>query len=98
MNPETNRIQESVDNLTDDTRALIAATADVAEEKVAEARNRLAAAVAAAKDGYLVVQKKAVASAKATDKAIRANPYQALGVAFGIGALLGFLLSRRGDK
>jgi ElaB/YqjD/DUF883 family membrane-anchored ribosome-binding protein len=84
-----------VDNITDDTRALIGATADAADQKVVQARNRLTAALDAAKDTYANVQKKAVEGAKATDKAIRENPYQALGIAFGVGALVGFLISRR---
>ncbi len=86
---------ETVDNITDDTRALIGATADAADQKVVQARNRLTAALDAAKDTYANVQKKAVEGAKATDKAIRENPYQALGIAFGVGALVGFLISRR---
>ena len=36
----------------------------------------------------------AVRSAKATDKAIRENPYQSLGIAFGVGLLLGCLCKR----
>ena len=34
-------------------------------------------------------------SAKATDQAIRENPYKSIGIAFGVGALIGYLLSRR---
>ena len=49
----------------------------------------------AARETYSRMQDKAVQGAKATDKAIRENPYQAIGIAFGVGALVGFLLSRR---
>lgn len=78
-----------------DSHSLLAATVDATEEKVIEARNRLSAVMDAATETCAGLQKKAVAGAKATDKAIRGNPYQAMGVAFGIGALVGFLLSRR---
>jgi ElaB/YqjD/DUF883 family membrane-anchored ribosome-binding protein len=37
----------------------------------------------------------AVAGAHATDRAIRARPYQAVGIAVGIGFLVGALLNRR---
>jgi len=94
---ETNRIQDSVDNITDDTRALIAATADVAEEKVEEAREQIESVLASAKQTCAVLQEKAVQGAKAADKMVRANPYQAIGIAVGVGALVGYLLSRR-DK
>jgi len=60
-----------------------------------EARNRLSAVLAAAKDTCAAVQDKAVQRAKATDKAIRANPYQSIGIALGVGALIGYLYSRR---
>ena len=97
MKTDTNGIRESVDNITDDARSLLSATADVAGEKVEQARNRLASAMSAAKDTCVAAQKKAVESAKEADKVIRNNPYQAIGIAFGVGALVGFLLSRR-DK
>ena len=83
------------ENLVEDTQELLAATAHIAEEKVVEARKRLAAALERGKEVWNNVQEKAVAGAKATDKVIRDHPYQSIGVAFGIGALIGFLLSRR---
>jgi ElaB/YqjD/DUF883 family membrane-anchored ribosome-binding protein len=97
MNPETNRIQHGADEMTDDARDLISATADVADKTVVETRNRLSGAIDAAKQTLTTVQKRTVETAKATDKKIRDNPYQAIGIAFGIGALVGFLISRR-DK
>ncbi len=96
MNPESKRIQDSMDNLAGDTRDLIAATAEVAEEKVVEARNRLNYAMTAARDTCAALQQKTVESVKAADKAIRANPYPAAGFAFALGALIGFLLHSRG--
>jgi ElaB/YqjD/DUF883 family membrane-anchored ribosome-binding protein len=98
MSKDTNGIKETTQNIADDTRELLAATADVAEEKVVEARNRLLAALDAAKDTYMVVQKKAIKTAKATDKAIHEKPYQAMGIAFGLGALVGYLIARRNSK
>jgi ElaB/YqjD/DUF883 family membrane-anchored ribosome-binding protein len=96
MNTETIGVHDSADQITDDTQALLAATAEVAGVKVAQARNQLAAITAAAKDTCAVARRKALDGAKATDTAIRENPYQALGIAFGVGALVGFLLSRSG--
>ena len=40
-------------------------------------------------------QEKAVERAKAADKVIRERPYQTIGVAFGIGLLIGFLARRK---
>jgi len=83
------------EHLMEDAQALLAATAHVAEEKVVEARRRLTAAIDKGKETWHTVQEKAVAGAKATDQAIRDHPYHAIGVALGVGALIGFLLSRR---
>ena len=63
-----------------------------------EVHNRLAATIDKAKDVCATLEQKTVAAAKATDKAVREHPYQALGIAFGVGVLIGVLVARgRGD-
>jgi ElaB/YqjD/DUF883 family membrane-anchored ribosome-binding protein len=42
-------------------------------------------------------RKKIVAGARCTDETIRANPYQSLAIAAGIGLLVGVFVSRRGN-
>lgn len=76
-------------------RDLIVATEEVAEEKIAQARGRLQERLEQAKDLAELVQERATDHAKHLDKEIRKNPYQALGVALGVGTVLGFLLARR---
>jgi ElaB/YqjD/DUF883 family membrane-anchored ribosome-binding protein len=73
----------------------MAATADVAGDKVNEARKRLAAALENGKQIYGNVRDKAVEGAKAADKTVRENPYQAIAIALGVGALIGYLAARR---
>ncbi len=50
MNEQKQNTHSDTGTLAEDARALRAATADVAEEKVAEARKRLAAALERGKD------------------------------------------------
>ena len=95
MTKQTQTDPDDLGTLAEDARALMAATADVAGEKVGEARKRLAAALESAKEIAGRVRERAVAGAKATDKAVRENPYQAVGIAFSVGALLGYLIARR---
>ena len=95
MSKETQAITEDMGQLAEDARALMAATADVAGEKVAEARKRLGAALESGKELYGRVRDKAVEGAKAADETVREHPYQAIGIAFGVGALLGYLMARR---
>ena len=40
-------------------------------------------------------EEKTVESAKAADKVIRTHPYQTIGIAFGLGLLVGLLARRR---
>ena len=84
--------------LAEDTKALMTATAGVAGDKVREARERLAAGMDSAKEIAGRVRDKAVDYAKATDQAVREHPYHALGIALGVGALLGLLVSRRNSR
>jgi len=71
---------------------------DDAVAKAGEVREHLNEAVTAAKETYSAVKKTGIKRVQATDHAIRDNPYRALGIAFGLGALLGFMLCRRGGE
>jgi ElaB/YqjD/DUF883 family membrane-anchored ribosome-binding protein len=95
MNTHKTHKHESGEHLVEDAQALLTATAHVAEEKVVEARKRLMAAIEKGKETWNDVQEKAIAGAKATDQVIRDNPYKALGIALGVGAIIGYLLRRR---
>jgi ElaB/YqjD/DUF883 family membrane-anchored ribosome-binding protein len=95
MNKQTQATSDDMGTLADDARALMAATTDLAGEKVGEARKRLAAALERGKEIYGSVREKAVESARAADEAVNEHPYHALGIAFGVGAVIGFLLARR---
>jgi ElaB/YqjD/DUF883 family membrane-anchored ribosome-binding protein len=59
-----------------------------------ELRAKLEAATEKAKEVCKRLQEETVAAAKATDKAVREHPYQAAGLAFGVGLLIGVLVTR----
>jgi len=84
-----------ITTLAEDARALMAATADVAGEKVAEARNRLALALESGKEIYSQVRDKAADGVRVADQAVRENPYQAIGIALGVGAVIGYVVAGR---
>lgn len=90
--PTTNH---DLDTLVASAHALMSATADVAGEKVSEARKRLAEALERSKEICNRMREKATEAAQATDEAVREHPYQAIGIAVAAGALLGYLVSRR---
>jgi len=95
MNKHTPAASHDIGSLAEDARDLMAATADVAGEKVGEARKRLAAALERGREIAGNVRDKAVAGAKVADQTIRENPYQAVAIGVGVGALIGFLVARR---
>jgi len=57
-------------------------------------RVKLESAVEKAKVLCERLQEQTTAAAKAADRTVRENPYQAVGVAFGLGILAGLLISR----
>ena len=98
MNKHTHSTHNDVGTLAEDARALMTATADVAGEKVADARKRVADALESAKEIAGRVRDQAVDYAKAADKAVHEHPYRSVAIAVGVGAILGYLVSRRGSR
>ena len=78
-----------------DAEGLLKASAGDLGEKAREARARLAASLEGAKVSFHKIEEKAIAGAQATDKLVREHPYQSLGVAFGVGLLIGVLVTRK---
>ena len=74
-----------------DSSSLIESAVDMA----GEAGNRLKAVFDNSKEFVANVRDKAVAGAKATDKAVQKHPYKFVAVAAGVGLLLGFFMARR---
>jgi ElaB/YqjD/DUF883 family membrane-anchored ribosome-binding protein len=95
MSKQTQAISNDMGQLAEDAQALMAATADVAGEKVAEARKRLAAALDRGKEICGRAREKVVAGAKAADEAVHEHPYQAIAIGVGVGVVIGYLLARR---
>jgi ElaB/YqjD/DUF883 family membrane-anchored ribosome-binding protein len=89
------KLLEDLRTLQHDAEALLHATAGQTGEKLQEVRERLAATVESAKASYQRLEEKAVAGAKVADKTIRDHPYESIGIAFGVGLLIGVLVGRR---
>ena len=85
--------------LIGDTEEMLKATAGQVGEKIVVARERIQASLAVYKDKLIdaerAVMEKTKEAARATDEYVHEHPWQAVGVAAGIGFLLGLLVSRR---
>lgn len=77
-----------------DAQDLFTATADQVGERVEQVRHRLAGTLKSAKATCDDLQDKTVEAAKATDHVIRKHPYETIGIAFGVGLLIGVLVRR----
>src|SRR5664280_2823747 len=93
------RLVKDLKALTRDAEDLLKATAGDVSEKAKAARERLGAALERAKSTCLNAQEQTIATAKAAakkaDTIIRDHPYESIGVAFGVGLLLGVLVTRK---
>ena len=91
----TDRLVTDLKRVVCDSEELIQSSAGAVGEKVHEMRERLAQTLESAKAACRRLEKKAVEGAKATDRVIRDHPYPSIGVGFGIGLLIGVLVTRR---
>ena len=91
---DTAKLLNELKSVVAEAQAILEASADDMSEAGREARSKLSAALEGAKSTYQSLQEKALAGAKKTDTLIRENPYQSLGLAFGLGLLVGFLVTR----
>ena len=91
----TDRLVSDLKTVTKDAEELLKTVSGEKGNGSQEIRMRLSSAIESAKATYHRMEEKAVAGAKATDKVIRDHPYESLGVAFGLGLLVGVLVTRK---
>src|SRR5438876_456723 len=87
----TERLLQDLKAVVNDGEELLKAGAQELAGRGLIARERLAAALEVAKE----TRRKLEERAKATDRFIHEYPYQSVGVAFGVGMLIGILVNRR---
>ena len=82
-----------------DAEEILRATAGVAGEKMVDLREQIADRLHDAKirlaDAEAALVDKTKAAARATDDYVNDNPWQAVGIAAGVGLLLGIIIGRR---
>lgn len=81
-----------------DAEELLRTTAGQAGEKVSAVRERIQENLAGAKVRLIAAEEAVVAktkqAAKATDEYVHENPWKAVGIAAGVGLVVGMLISR----
>lgn len=95
LEESTERLLQDLKAVVQDGEELLQASANDLSERGLAARERLAAALEVAKETRQKLEERARAGVQATDRLIREYPYQSIGVAFGVGMLLGILVNRK---
>jgi ElaB/YqjD/DUF883 family membrane-anchored ribosome-binding protein len=90
---------EDLNTVIRDAEGLLRATAAQGGEKIQEVRARAEESVRHAKERLAGLENEALRRAEAlagdANEFVRGNPWQAVGIAAGIGLVLGLLISRR---
>lgn len=101
MNAEvtTDQLVADLKTVMHDAEALLKATSTQTGEKIQEVRSRAEQSLQQARtrlnEAELEARRRAQEMADATEEYVRGNPWQSVGIAAGVGLLLGLLLSRR---
>jgi ElaB/YqjD/DUF883 family membrane-anchored ribosome-binding protein len=95
----TSKLVEDLKVVMNDAEALLKATSNQTGEKLQEVRARAEESLRQAKVRLTQIEEEAIKRARevaqATEEYVRENPWQSVGIAAGIGLLVGLLLSRR---
>ena len=95
----TDKLVEDLKVVMRDAEALIKATSAQTGEKIQEVRARAEESLRQAQTRLSALEDEALQRARqvadATEEYVRENPWQSIGIAAGVGLLVGLLLSRR---
>jgi ElaB/YqjD/DUF883 family membrane-anchored ribosome-binding protein len=95
----TAKLKEDLATVMRDAEALISASADQGGAKMTEARAKIRESLEAAKARVRAAehaaQQHAADAVHATEDYAKRNPWQAMGIAAGVGLVIGVLLARR---
>ena len=95
----TDQLLADLKTVMNDAEALLRATSSQTGEKIQEVRARAEESLRQAKQRLMSIEDEALRRARevadATDEYVRENPWQSVGIAAGVGLLVGLLLARR---
>lgn len=95
----TDQLVADLKTVMEDAEALLKATSTLTGEKIQEVRARAEESLRQAKVRLSEVEEEAMRRARevaeAADEYVRENPWQSVGIAAGIGLVVGLLLARR---
>jgi len=97
--PQRDKLMDDLRLVIADTEELLRMTADQAGDSAAEARSRIQSRLHEARAQLTEMQEVATtklkAAGNATDAFVHENPWKSIGIAAGIGLVVGLLIGRR---
>jgi ElaB/YqjD/DUF883 family membrane-anchored ribosome-binding protein len=98
-NTNSNPIARDIQNVVSDAQDLLKTVQAEGETRLTEVRTKVQSQLDAARQTLTELQSTVQAGAKqamdTTDAYVRTNPWRAVGISAGVGALIGFLIARR---
>lgn len=92
------KLMQDLQLVVSDAEELLKATAGQAGDKVSAARERIQESLSAARarlgEAQEAMLEKTKQAARATDEYVHENPWRAVGIAAGVGLVIGMLISR----
>jgi len=92
MNKRYQAAAKAARNVTTEAQELLDATEGAVGDRITEARAKLKDSIETAQEKYEDVWDQTVAAAKKTRKFVVKNPFMALGLGIGVGALVGMMM------
>ena len=96
---QPNPVARDIQNVVSDAQDLLKTVQDNGADKMGEMRAKMQSQIDAARQTLTELQQSVQDGAKVaintTDEYVRSNPWRAVGISAGIGALIGFLIARR---
>lgn len=92
---KSERVLKDLRQLVRDTEDLLGATAEDLSDRTNEARKRVRRTLERARESCDDLRERAIEGARTADLVVRGHPYQSIGIALGLGLLIGALASVR---
>lgn len=99
MTQSPNTLAKDFDNVVSDAQELLKTIGNEGDARLVEAKKRMQASLAVAKNRLLELQTTvtdgARAAANTTDEYVHENPWLVIGASAAVGVIVGFLIARR---
>ena len=91
----TEQLVEDLKTVVIDSEILLKEVGGELSERAKQAKARLAVTLESAKETCSNLQERAKVTAKAADEMVHEHPYKSMGVALGVGIVVGVLIARK---